>query len=61
MTWDETHKKNQQMKTGKPAKIKEAKSKKKSKKRKLGFTEKFYSQKIAKKIRKSYIIFLAQK
>lgn len=38
MTWDETHTKNQQMKTGKPAKIKEAKSKKKSKKRKLGFT-----------------------
>lgn len=38
MTWDETHTKSQQMKTGKPAKIKEAKSKKKSKKTKLGFT-----------------------
>lgn len=45
----------------KTCKDKRSKIKKETKKRKLGFTEKFYSQKIAKKIRKSYIIFLAQK
>lgn len=50
--------KTQQIKTGKPTGLKDNKLKKYSKKRKLKFTEKFYPQKIVKKFRKSYTVFL---